>query len=176
MMPAVPSPPAASRSTTTTLAPPRANPIDEARPMPLPPPVTRATLPLKSMVPSDDFSGSDCHRGCREATAASVEELAPCRFETGPDIRRERASDVDAERRRLEAPQHDLRLAEQRARTHADGKGRWVQIKRAECVDCPVCPGAGYSERGLAMRHVHDAGVAGGHERGCSIIRDQQQE
>src|SRR5262245_14348442 len=106
MMPAVPSPPAVSRSTTTILAPPRANPIDPARPMPLPPPVTRATLPLKSMVPSGDFSRSDCHCGWHEATTVSVEELAPRRFQTGPDIGCEGSRHVDAERHRIEARQH----------------------------------------------------------------------
>src|SRR5207253_10496348 len=47
-MPAVASPPAVSRSTTTTLAPllPKASAV--ARPMPLPAPVISATLPVKS--------------------------------------------------------------------------------------------------------------------------------
>src|SRR5437899_3999066 len=47
-MPTVASPPAVSRSTTTTLAPllPKASAV--ARPMPLPAPVISATLPVKS--------------------------------------------------------------------------------------------------------------------------------
>src|SRR5205814_3803717 len=48
MTPAVPSPAAVSRSTRTTLAPPLAKPSAVARPMPLPPPVISATLPVKS--------------------------------------------------------------------------------------------------------------------------------
>src|SRR5258708_34701319 len=51
-MPAVASPPAASRSTITTLAPRPAKPRVVARPMPLPPPVTSATLFLKSILKS----------------------------------------------------------------------------------------------------------------------------
>src|SRR4029077_5827521 len=43
-MPAVPSPPAASRSTITTLAPRPAKPRAVARPIPLAPPVINATL------------------------------------------------------------------------------------------------------------------------------------
>ena len=38
-----------SDTTTTTLAPCLAKPTEAARPMPLPPPVTRATFPVKSM-------------------------------------------------------------------------------------------------------------------------------
>ena len=52
MMPAVASAPALSRSTTTTFAPWRANAADVARPIPLPPPVTSATLPVKSIRPT----------------------------------------------------------------------------------------------------------------------------
>src|SRR4029079_19236611 len=37
--------------TATTFAPSRAKPTQAARQMPLPPPVIRATLPLKSMLP-----------------------------------------------------------------------------------------------------------------------------
>jgi hypothetical protein len=48
MMPAVASAPASSRS--TTFAPWRANATDAARPIPLPLPVTSATLPVKSFV------------------------------------------------------------------------------------------------------------------------------
>src|SRR6516162_273693 len=48
MTPAVASPAAASRSTRTILAPPCAKPSAVARPMPLPPPVISATLPVKS--------------------------------------------------------------------------------------------------------------------------------
>src|SRR5437588_4192596 len=46
MMPAVASAPARS---TTTFAPWRAKAADVARPIPLPPPVTSATLPAKSI-------------------------------------------------------------------------------------------------------------------------------
>src|SRR5205085_1804881 len=48
MMPTVASPPAVSRSTTTTLAPLFANASAVARPMPLPAPVISATLSVKS--------------------------------------------------------------------------------------------------------------------------------
>src|SRR5262252_5080796 len=48
MIPAVASPAALSRSTTTTLAPLLAKASAVARPMPLPAPVTNATLPVKS--------------------------------------------------------------------------------------------------------------------------------
>src|SRR6185312_11085408 len=48
-MPAVPSPSDSSRSTTTTFAPPLAKPSEVARPMPPPPPITIATLPVKSI-------------------------------------------------------------------------------------------------------------------------------
>src|SRR5205085_3610150 len=44
------SAPAASRSTTTTFAPWRAKAADVARPIPLPPPVMSATLPVKSIL------------------------------------------------------------------------------------------------------------------------------
>jgi hypothetical protein len=49
MIPAVASPPALSRSTTTTLAPDFAKASAVARPMPLAAPVTTAILPVKSM-------------------------------------------------------------------------------------------------------------------------------
>src|SRR5262245_43766480 len=46
---AVSSAPARLRSPTTTLAPLSANNVAHARPIPLPPPVTNATPPLKSI-------------------------------------------------------------------------------------------------------------------------------
>src|SRR5690242_16496071 len=52
MAPAVASPAVRSRSTRTTLAPARANSKAVARPMPLAPPVTSATLPVKSIASS----------------------------------------------------------------------------------------------------------------------------
>src|SRR5438309_9797262 len=48
MMPAVASPPAASRSTTTVLAPDLAKASAVARPIPFAAPVISATLPVKS--------------------------------------------------------------------------------------------------------------------------------
>src|SRR5215475_5325310 len=62
MTPTVAWAPAPSRSTTTTFAPCRANATDVARPMPLPPPVTSATLPVKSISPLHPMTRVDYHR------------------------------------------------------------------------------------------------------------------
>src|SRR6185312_4063860 len=111
MMPAVPSPPAVSRSTTTTLAPFRAKPSAVARPIPLPPPVISATLPLKSMVSSNVFpANSVIARTTKQSPRAdgSVAELAPSFLETGPDIGREGSCHIDVEHLSALPPQHDL--------------------------------------------------------------------
>src|SRR5690349_24894006 len=113
MMPAVPSPPAVSRSTTTTFAPLRANPRAVARPMPLPPPVISATLPLKSMV----SSGGSCRTRLSQRPA-SVEKLAPRLLETDPDIGSEGSRHVDAKLLRTGTPKQDFGLAEQRPGAH----------------------------------------------------------
>src|SRR4051794_40142521 len=105
MMPAVPSPPDASRSTTTTLAPSLANPSAVARPMPLPAPVISATLPLKSMVSSAfQLTGN-------LARMASAKELEPRLLQAGPDIGPEGSRYLDAEGARCCPPQDDLRLS-----------------------------------------------------------------
>src|SRR5689334_9816997 len=123
MIPAVPSPPAVSRSTTTTFAPWRANPRAVARPMPLPPPVISATLPLKSMVSSGDF-----YRFRLSQRTASVEKLAPCLLETGPDIGRDGARHVDAKLLIRCTPKQNFCLAEYRPRAHPDRERSRVQV------------------------------------------------
>ena len=50
MIPAVASAAVPSRSTTTTRAPRCAKATEAARPIPLPPPVIRATFPVKSIL------------------------------------------------------------------------------------------------------------------------------
>src|SRR5215204_1709298 len=68
MMPAVASPAAASRSTTTTLAPLLAKASAVARPMPFPAPVISATLPVKSIsIASSLTTGCHCEERSDEA-------------------------------------------------------------------------------------------------------------
>src|SRR5690349_13175310 len=149
MIPTVPSPPAVSRSTTTTFAPLRANPRAVARPMPLPAPVISATLPLKSMVSSGGFCGARLSQ-----PIVSVEKLAPRLLETGPDIRGEGSRHVDAKLLRAGAPKQNFSLAEHRPGAHADRECREVQIECAESVDDPGRARAGYAQRRIAMRDI----------------------
>src|SRR6516164_9075017 len=123
MMPTVPSPPAVSRSTTTTLAPSRAKPSAVARPMPFPAPVISATLPLKSIVSSAALGRSTVSLRA-ERSNPRIEELPPCLLETDPHIGSQRTPHFDVERIVVGAPEHDLGLAEQGARAHANGKCR----------------------------------------------------
>src|SRR5690349_6886039 len=114
-MPAVPSQPAVSRSTTTTFAPLRANPSAVARPMPLPPPVISATLPLKSMFSSGDFTPARLSQ-----PTVPVEKLASRLLKRGPDIGREGPRHVDAKLLRTGAPKQNFRLAEHCPGARAD--------------------------------------------------------
>src|SRR5690242_16181852 len=149
MMPAVPSPPAVSRSTTTTFAPLRANPRAVARPMPLPAPVISATLPLKSMVSSGGFC-----RARLSQPIVSVEKLAPRLLETGPDIRGEGSRHVDAKFLRGSAPKQNFRLAKHRPGAHPDRECTGVQVECAERVDDPARAWTDHAQCRIAMRDI----------------------
>src|SRR5438552_15866590 len=75
-MPTVASPPAASRSTTTTLAPflPKASAV--ARPMPLPAPVISATLPVKSRSIASSLLLADQPRPIRQIRHQVADQVA----------------------------------------------------------------------------------------------------
>src|SRR5712692_8557162 len=82
MMPAVASPPAASRSTTTVLAPALAKASAVARPIPFAAPVISATLPVKSssMASSSHALSRVSLRGAQRRSNLDPRALSPSRL------------------------------------------------------------------------------------------------
>src|ERR1700729_2849470 len=152
MMPAVASPAARSRSTTTTLAPRLAKPSAAARPMPLPAPVINATLPLNSIFLPP--------RGDPDAILARVgrgQEFPARCLQALPDIGCVRPCHLDAERLEVAAPQHDGNLAEQRARAGIHRERLRIEVQRVERVDAPGGARAGDFDADIAVRDIDDA-------------------
>lgn len=87
----------------------------------------------------------------------SSQEVAPRLRKQVPDVRRERPRHFDAKCVDVQTPEYDLRLAEQRACTHANRKSREMQVESAKCVDRPGGTRTGHNKASDRMRNINDA-------------------